>query len=78
MEAKPSRPRPCSGRPRFLLYAYLGPEFQETLRERTIHGSTVDRIPLKALPDFPITVPQDIREQRAIAHILGTLDDRSS
>ena len=22
-------------------------------------------------------VPQDIREQRAIAHILGTLDDRS-
>ena len=29
--------------PRFLLYAYLGPNFQETLRGRTIHGSTVDR-----------------------------------
>ena len=70
------RPRPCAVDHRFLLYAYLGPEFQETLRERTIHGSTVDRIPLKALPDFPITVPQDIREQRAIAHILGTLDDK--
>lgn len=70
------RPRPGAVDHRFLLYAYLGPEFQETLRERTIHGSTVDRIPLTALPDFPITVPQDIREQRAIAHILGTLDDR--
>ena len=70
------RPRPGLVDQRFLLYAYLGPEFQGTLRERTIHGSTVDRIPLTALPSFPITVPQDILEQRAIAHILGTLDDK--
>jgi type I restriction enzyme S subunit len=61
---------------RFLLYAYLGPEFQETLRSRTIHGSTVDRIPLIAMPRFPIRVPVSIQEQRAIAHILGTLDDK--
>jgi type I restriction enzyme S subunit len=61
---------------RFLLYAYLGPQFQETLRERTIHGSTVDRIPLIEMPRFPILVPTDITEQRAIAHILGTLDDK--
>jgi very-short-patch-repair endonuclease/restriction endonuclease S subunit len=61
---------------RFLLYAYLGPQFQETLRERTIHGSTVDRIPLIDMPRFPILVPSDITEQRAIAHILGTLDDK--
>ena len=70
------RPRPGLVDQRFLLYAYIGPEFQGTLRERTIHGSTVDRIPLTALPSFPITVPQDILEQRAIAHILGTLDDK--
>ncbi len=62
--------------PRFLLYAYLGPGFQETLRSRTIHGSTVDRIPLINVPEFPIYVPTDISEQRAIAHILGTLDDK--
>ena len=39
---------------RLRLYAYLGAEFQETLRARTIHGSTVDRIPLIDMPDFPI------------------------
>jgi type I restriction enzyme S subunit len=61
---------------RFLLYAYLGPQFQETLRSRTIHGSTVDRIPLLDMPGFPISVPSDLAEQRAIAHILGTLDDK--
>ena len=62
--------------PRFLLYAFLGTEFQETLRSRTVHGSTVDRIPLVEMPSFPIHVPRDITEQRAIAHILGTLDDK--
>jgi type I restriction enzyme S subunit len=61
---------------RFLLYAYLGPQFQETLRSRTIHGSTVDRIPLIDMPGFPIEIPSSLDEQRAIAHILGTLDDK--
>jgi type I restriction enzyme S subunit len=61
---------------RFLLYAYLGPQFQEILRSRTIPGSTVDRIPLVDMPSFPILLPSDQNEQRAIAHILGTLDDK--
>jgi len=61
--------------PRFLLYAYLGPEFQATIRQRTVRGSTVDRIPLVDMPDFPIAVP-DLPTQRAIAHALGTLDDK--
>ena len=84
----PDRLRCCLGRrmgllrvnhkkadPRFLLYAYLAPEFQDIIRARTIHGSTVDRIPLIDLPDFPITIPP-LPEQRVIAHILGTLDDK--
>ena len=62
--------------PRFLLYAYLGPDFQDTLRERTIHGSTVNRIPLVEMPDFPIRIPVEVQEQRAIASILGSLDDK--
>ncbi len=70
------RVRPGKVDQRFFLYAYLGPQFQETLRSRTVHGSTVDRIPLIDLPEFPIRIPADIREQRAIAHILGTLDDK--
>jgi type I restriction enzyme S subunit len=60
----------------FLLYAYLGPEFQETLRSRTIHGSTVDRIPLIDIASFPIRVPKHTGEQRRIARILGALDDK--
>jgi type I restriction enzyme, S subunit len=60
----------------FLLYAYLGSEFHETLRSRTIHGSTVDRIPLIDMPDFPIRVPKDLGEQHAIAGVLGALDDK--
>jgi len=60
---------------RFLVYVYLGHEFQETLRQRTVPGSTVDRIPLIEMSDFPIRIPT-LLEQRAIAHILGTLDDK--
>ena len=61
---------------RFLLYAFLGERFQTTLRSRTVHGSTVDRIPLTEIADFPIYVPQALTEQLAIAHVLGTLDDK--
>ena len=61
---------------RFLLYAFLGTQFQETLRSRTVHGSTVDRILLTEMGSFPIEIPINIDEQRAIAHILGALDDK--
>ncbi len=61
--------------PRFLLYAYLAPEFQKTIHERTFHGSTVDRIPLKEMSSFPVTLPP-ITEQKAIAAVLSSLDDK--
>ena len=61
--------------PRFLLYLFLGPKFQQTIAERTIHGSTVNRIALNDFPDFPILLP-DITEQRRIAEVLGALDDK--
>ncbi len=70
------RAKPRKVDPRFLLFAYLGPAFQETIRARTIRGSTVDRIPLIEMGTFPIRVPTLLDEQRAIAHILGTLDDK--
>jgi type I restriction enzyme S subunit len=43
--------------PTLLLQAYMAPSFQETIRQRTIHGSTVDRIPLIDLGNFPIRLP---------------------
>lgn len=68
------RPKPDRVDSRFLLYAYLGPEFQEVIRQRAVHGATVDRIPLTELPNWPISIPS-LREQRAIAAVLGALDD---
>ena len=70
------RPRDGAIDARFLLYAFLGKGFQNTLRARTVHGSTVDRILLTEMADFSIYAPQSITEQRAIAHILGALDDK--
>jgi type I restriction enzyme S subunit len=69
------RPNPALLDSHFLLYAYLGPQFQSVLSARTVYGSTVDRIPLIEFPNFPIAIPP-LETQRVIAHILGTLDDK--
>ncbi len=61
--------------PEFMLYAYLSPAFQHTIQARTIYGSTVNRIALTEMPHFPILIPP-LDEQRAIANILGSLDDK--
>jgi type I restriction enzyme S subunit len=68
--------RPKTGtHPKFIMYAYLAPEFQKTIYKRTFHGSTVDRIPLKDMSNFPISLPP-IPEQKAIAAVLSSLDDK--
>jgi len=69
------RPNPQKLDSRFLLYYYLGPEFQDVIRERTIHGSTVERIALIEFPKFPLRIPP-LAEQKAIAAVLGALDDK--
>lgn len=62
--------------PAYLLYAFLGPDFQATLRARTVHGSTVDRILLTELADFPIRVPRDLQDQEQIVRHLRPLDEK--
>jgi len=69
------RPRRDLVDPRFLLLAYRSPGFQQVIRERRIHGATVDRIPLVDLPRWPIEIP-GFRTQRQISAILGALDDK--
>jgi type I restriction enzyme S subunit len=60
--------------PEYLLYAYLSPVFQETLRSKTIHGATVDRIALKEVPSFPVRVPPKEEQLRTV----GVLKSLSS
>lgn len=61
---------------RYLLYAYLSPAFQNTLKDRTVPGSTVDRIPLNRMAQFPIKIHRRTEDQRQIASILGSLDEK--
>lgn len=69
------RPDKTKIEPRFLLYYYLSPTFQDFLRSRTNPGSTVDRILLTEVPSYPILLPP-LEEQHAIAGTLGALDDK--
>ncbi|MEM9462892.1 MAG: restriction endonuclease subunit S [Myxococcota bacterium] len=62
--------------PRFLLYSYLSPAFQQTLMSRVVEGSTTQRLRLTQMPDFPIRITDDLSEQRRIAGVLGALDDK--
>jgi type I restriction enzyme S subunit len=61
--------------PRFFLYVYLSPSFQDFIRSRTIPGATVNRLAIKEFPSFPIPLPP-LSEQDAIAATLGALDDK--
>jgi type I restriction enzyme, S subunit len=70
-----ARPNRRKVDPRFLLYTFLAPDFQESIRNYTISGSTVDRIPLLEFPKFPMKLPP-LPEQTAIAGVLGTLDEK--
>jgi type I restriction enzyme, S subunit len=69
------RPDPTKVDPRFLLYSYIGPEFQEFLETRILYGSTVDRLPITEFPDFAMLVPP-LAQQQGIAAVLGSLDDK--
>lgn len=61
--------------PRFLLYSWLSPAFQEQIRTHAIHGATVSRIPLNQLADWHVPY-LPIELQKGIAGVLGALDDK--
>ncbi|WP_079039843.1 restriction endonuclease subunit S [Streptomyces prasinopilosus] len=61
------RPRSTSANGTLLLHAYLSRDFQEEIRRRTVHGATVDRIPLKEMPSWPISLPADNDREDLIA-----------
>jgi len=61
--------------PEYVLYAFISQVFQDVIRARTIHGSTVDRIPLTEFGSFPIPIPS-LETQGNIAATLRVIDDR--
>lgn len=52
-----------------LLHAYLAPAFQEEIKRRTIHGATVDRLPLKEMPAWRIQLPAAGERERLSAKL---------
>ena len=58
----------------FLCYYFLSPIAQELIQRHSV-GSTIPGFNLTQLRDFPVHLPP-LDEQKAIAHILGTLDDK--
>lgn len=62
--------------PRFLRYYLVSPEMQAKLLSWAGAGATRNALTKGMIESFEIPAPSDINEQRAIAHILGTLDDK--
>lgn len=70
------RPDPEKLDPRFLRYFLVSPEMQAKLLSWAGSGGTRNALTKGMIESFDIPAPKNIEEQRAIAHILGTLDDK--
>ena len=60
---------------RYLKYFLVSPEMQSYMITLASSGATRNALTKRMIEDFQIPAPH-IHEQRAIAHILGTLDDK--
>ncbi len=69
------RPDPQKIDSAYLSYFFGLPSFKEHIRAIAV-GATMPSLNTKILSDIAIPHPCDLAEQRAIAHILGTLDDK--
>ncbi|MGH8510868.1 MAG: restriction endonuclease subunit S [Gammaproteobacteria bacterium] len=70
------RPDPNKLAPRFLRYVLVSPEMQTKLLSWAGSGGTRNALTKGMVESFEVIAPPDIAEQRAIARILGTLDDK--
>ena len=61
---------------RFLRYYLASPEMQTMLLSWAGSGGTRNALTKKMIESVEVRAPSDVREQRAIAHVLGTLDDK--
>ena len=70
------RPDPAKLDPGFLRYFLVCPETQAKLLSWAGSGGTRNALTKGMIEAFDVPAPEDIREQRAIARVLGTLDDK--
>ena len=70
------RPNPHKLSPHFLRYFLVCPEIQAMLLSWAGSGGTRNALTKGMIESFDVQAPMDVDEQRAIAHILGTLDDK--
>jgi len=69
------RPNPAKVDSHYLSYFFGLSAFKEHIRAIAV-GATMPSLNTSLLSDVVVPHPSDIPEQRAIAHILGTLDDK--
>ncbi len=69
------RPNPVKIDAEFLSYFFGLPSFKEYIRAIAV-GATMPSLNTQILSDIIIPHPVDLKEQRAIAHILSMLDDK--
>lgn len=60
---------------RWLYYYLTSPQAQALMRQHS-RGTTQAYVPLGALRDFPVIVPNDEEVKRVITNVLGKLDDK--
>ena len=70
------RPDPSKLSARFLRYFLVSPKTQTLLLSWAGSGGTRNALTKGMIESLEIYAPSDVDEQRAIAHILGTLDDK--
>ena len=70
------RPDPTRLEPKFLRYSLVLPNAQAKLLSWAGAGGTRKALTKGMIEALDIQAPEDVSEQRAIAHILGTLDDK--
>lgn len=68
------RPDSAKVNPKFLFYYFFGEEWRQTISKNTLIGSTVDRIPLTTFPEFEISLPPPVIQNK-IAAVLSAYDD---
>ena len=70
------RPDPDKLDATYLRYYLASPEVQTMLLSWAGSGGTRNALTKQMIESFEVRAPEDLSEQRAIAHVLGTLDDK--